>query len=60
MVLTEVLDTAGDLCEYDLGLEGAVTGVTRSIDFPPPYDPLRDGLVLGGRGRVVAGVYGSE
>lgn len=66
MVLVDVLDIAGDdLCEYDFlglelfGLDGAVTGVTRSIDLAP-YEELCDGLVLGGRGRVVAGVYGSE
>ena len=64
IVLVDVLEIAGDLCEYDLGLdlglEGAVRGVTRSIDLAlAPYDPLCDGFVLGGSGRV-AGVYGSE
>jgi hypothetical protein len=26
---------AADLCEYDFGLDGAVNGVTRSIDLAP-------------------------
>jgi hypothetical protein len=59
MVLAEVFDTAGDLYEKPLGLDGAVRGVTRSMDFAP-YDVLWTGLVLGGRGRIEAGVYGSE
>jgi hypothetical protein len=42
------------LCEYDLGLDGAVMGVTRSIDFDPYDEPC--GLCLGGSGRLVAGV----
>ena len=39
MVLADVFDTADDLYEYCFGLEGAVSGVTRSIDFAP-YDEL--------------------
>jgi hypothetical protein len=27
------------LCEYDFGLDGAVKGVTRSIDFDPYEEP---------------------
>lgn len=54
MVLVDVLDTAGDLCKYCLGLDGVVNGVTRSIVFEL-YDELC-GLCLGGSGRVVAGV----
>lgn len=59
MVLIDVLDTGGALCQYCLGLEGPVMGVTRSIDFDA-YEPC----VLGGRGRWLEGwlygVYGSE
>jgi len=58
MVLVDVVEIGDVLCEYDFGLEGAVTGVTRSIDFEP-YDELC-GLYLGGSGRAVAGVYGNE
>jgi hypothetical protein len=58
MVLVEVVDMGDVLCEYDLGLEGAVNGVTRSIDLDPYDEPC--GLFLGGRGRVIAGVNGNE
>ena len=57
MVLVDVVDIGDVLCEYDLGLDGAVTGVTRSIDLDP-YDELCG--YLGGNGRLVAGVYGNE
>jgi len=58
MVLVDVLDIGGVLCEYCFGLEGAVKGVTRSIDLWP-YDELW-GFVLEGNGLDVAGVYGNE
>jgi hypothetical protein len=54
IVLVDVLEMAGDLCEYCLGLDGVVNGVTRSIVFEPYDEPC--GLCLGGSGRVVAGV----
>lgn len=58
IVLVDVLDTAGDLYGYCFGLDGAVRGVTRSIDLVPYDEPLG---VLDGRGRVLtAGVYGNE
>ncbi len=55
MVLMDVLETGGALCQYCLGLEGPVKGVTRSIDFDAYDEPC----VLGGSGRLVeAWVYG--
>lgn len=50
IVLIDVLETGGALCQYCLGLEGPVIGVTRSMDFDA-YDPC----VLGGRGRLLEG-----
>jgi hypothetical protein len=35
IVLVDVVDMGIVLLEYDLGLDGAVNGVTRSIDFEP-------------------------
>jgi hypothetical protein len=51
MVLIDVLETGGALCQYCLGLEGPVMGVTRSIDFDAYDEPC----VLGGRGRLLEG-----
>lgn len=48
MVLIDVLETGGALCQYCLGLEGPVKGVTRSIDLDA-YEPC----VRGGRGRLL-------
>jgi len=51
IVLMDVLDTGGALCQYCLGLDGPVKGVTRSIDFDAYDEPC----VLGGRGRLLEG-----
>ena len=58
IVLVDVLNIGGVLCEYCFGLDEVVNGITRSIDFDP-YDELY-GLFLGGSGLVVDGVYGNE
>lgn len=51
MVLIDVLETGGALCQYCLGLDAPVIGVTRSIDLDAYDEPC----VLGGSGRLLEG-----